>query len=132
MSRYKVKRKQTPGQQLRSEAGKVNWILWAVTLASVAVIFGVYQLCVQLNFKYIVHIYAVLLGIFTVCYAILNRGFYNKTLTLEELPGEWTVEQKEAFLSRGKKAKYFLIPVIGILLTFAYDIIFLFYLDPLL
>lgn len=136
MSRYKLKKKKTPAESLRQEAGKVNWKLWLVTFLLVAAIFALYQICVALYFKYIIHIYSLVLFVCALCYGIINRGFSNKKITAEDLPHDWEPERKKAFIAdverRRKKAKPLLIPVIGILVTFAYDIIFLFYIEPLL
>ena len=132
MSRYKIKRKRTPGQQLKEEAKKINLKLWLITFISVLCIFGVYQLCVYFAFKPIVHIYAVAAGILAVCFFVFNKGLSNQKLTLDDLPSDWDEGRKEAFLKSRRKAKLFLIPLIGILLTFAFDIIYLFYLDPVL
>ncbi len=136
MSRYRLKKKKTPAESLRQEAGKVNWKLWLVTFLCVGAIFALYQICVALYFKYIIHIYSVALFLCALGYGIINRGFFNRKITAEQLPAEWDSERKKAFISdmekRRKKAKLLLIPVIGILITFAYDIIYLIYIDPLL
>ncbi len=130
--RYRLKKKKTPLQELRKEAKKVNWRLWLITFISVVCIFGVYQLCVYLNFRPIVHIYAIAVCLLAIAFCVLNKGFSNRKLTLNDLPKEWDDGKKAAFLENRRRARYLLIPIIGILLTFAFDIIYLYYLDPIL
>lgn len=136
MKKYKLKKKKTPAESLRQEAGKVNWKLWLVTFLCVAAIFALYQICVMLYFKYIIHIYSAVLFLCALAYGIINRGFSNRKITSEQLPAEWEAQRKADFISdmekRRKKSKPLLIPIIGILVTFAYDIIYLFYIEPLL
>lgn len=121
---------------MKQEIKKVNGKLWLITLLSVAVIFAVYQVAVMFEFKPIIHIYAALLFISALCFGMINRGFSNKKVTHEDLPRDWDTERKNAFIadtdSRRRRAKIFLIPIIGILVTLAYDVIYLVYIEPLL
>ncbi len=123
--KYTRKPKLSPAEQARAELKKINWKLYLLTFLCVALSFGVYQLAIKFEFGYIIHIYAALLFVCSLCYGIFNRGFLSKA------PEALSFEEKEAWNARHKKAKYFLIPVIAILLTFAFDFIYLYYLEPL-
>ena len=136
--KYKVKRKKksSPANELKQSVKKINWKLHISIVISTLAIFGIYQLCIYLHFKYIIHIYALVLAACGLSFGIINRGFSSKKLTAEDLPKEWSDDKKTQYIEeqnkRRKKAKLFLIPAFGILITFAFDIIYLFYLEPLI
>ncbi len=136
MSKYRIKRKRSPKEELRHQARRINWRLWTVTLLSVAAIFSVYQVAVYFRFKYILHIYCILAGVLMILYFLTNRGFSGHKVTYESLPEDWDKERKDAFLNsieaRHRRAKKLLIPIIGILSTLAFDIVYLFYIEPML
>ena len=136
MSKYRIRRKKSPKEEIRQEAKKINWKLWIVTLISVAAIFSVYQIAVYLRFGYILHIYCILAGVLMILYFFINRGFSGHKATYEDLPETWDSERKNAFLrdaeQRHRRAKKLLIPIIGILSTLAFDIVYLFYIEPML
>ena len=136
MSKFKIRRKKTPQQLVREEARKINWKLWGITLLTVALIFAVYQVAVHLGFVYIIHIYSIAAAGLAIAYFILNRGLSGHKVRIEDLPEGWEPERKAAFIEKAQKrhgiAKKLLIPIIGIMLTFAYDIVYLTYIEPLL
>ena len=77
---------------------------------------------------------ALLLG-FTLAYLVYNRFFYKKGLTKEQLPDDWSEEKKEAFLADGenrmKKSRFMLLIIVPLIITFLFDTLYLFVLEPL-
>ena len=77
---------------------------------------------------------ALLLG-FTLAYLVYNRFFYKKGLTKEQLPDDWSEEKKEAFLVDGenrlKKSRFMLLIIVPLIITFLFDTLYLFVLEPL-
>lgn len=136
MAKFKIRKKQTPKEILKAEAKKVNWGLIVLTLISICGIFTIYQAALRCEFEYIVHIYGILAAVLALGFAVLNRGFSRKKLTVDELPENWDAQRKQSFMrkeeKRRKLAKYLLIPLVGIMISFAYDVVYLFYLEPLL
>lgn len=78
---------------------------------------------------------ALLLG-FGLAYLIYNRFFYRSGVTPEQLPPEWTEEQKTAFLEdarkRVEKSKWMLTIIFPLVFTFFMDAVDLFIIDPFL
>ena len=102
-------------------------LLLLVTL----VVFLFYR--VMLNFPYfeIVWVgYAVLLTGFAVAYVVYNRGFYQRGVTREMLPDDWSEEQKDEFLAEGPRrrarSRWMVIPIFAFVFTFAIDALELF------
>ena len=77
---------------------------------------------------------ALFLG-FLLAYLIYNRFLYRKNLTPEQLPDSWSAEQKEAFLADGahrlERSKWMMTIIFPLALTFLFDAIYLFLIDPL-
>ncbi len=73
-----------------------------------------------------------LLG-FVLGYLIYNRFFYRKGLLPEQLPAEWSAEQKVAFLADGEarlqKSKWMMTVIFPLVVTFLIDAIDLFLMD---
>ena len=67
---------------------------------------------------------------FLAAYLIYNRAFSRKNVTVDMLPREWTAEQKENYLSDGKrrmeKSKWMLYIIIPIFVPIALDALYLF------
>ncbi|MBP3396835.1 MAG: hypothetical protein J6L87_06660 [Clostridia bacterium] len=78
---------------------------------------------------------ALLLG-FGLAYLIYNRFFYRNGVMPEQLPPEWTEEQKAAFLEdariRVEKSKWMLTIIFPLIFTFFIDAVDLFIIDPFL
>ncbi len=59
-------------------------------------------------------------------YAIYNRGFSRRGLTLEMLPAEWSDEQKQEFLADGEhrmqRSSWLLIVTFAVFFSFAVDL----------
>jgi len=136
VSRYKVKRKSNPKKELKREAKKVNWRLVLITLITVLLVFTVYQTALHLMFEYIIHIYSISAGILTVIFGIMNRGFSKFDPDEAVFPDSLSEEEKkEAVIKeekRRKAARKLLIPLTAILITLALDMVYLFYLEPIM
>jgi hypothetical protein len=76
---------------------------------------------------------ALLLG-FVLAYLIYNRFLYRKGLSPEQLPSEWSAEQKVAFIEDGerrlRRSKWMLTIIFPLLVTFLIDAVDLFLIDP--
>lgn len=96
---------------------------------SFIVIYGIYAAGCQFEFKPIVPIYLGLLFVLSIAFVILNRGFDTKPPERNMLPDGWDEEKKTIFLDGDKKrrniARKLLFIIIPLLLTFAFDIIYL-------
>lgn len=75
---------------------------------------------------------ALLLG-FVLGYLIYNRFLYRKGVTKEDLPDEWSDEEKEAFIANGErrlqKSKWMMLIIFPLIFTFLMDAIDLFIID---
>jgi len=78
---------------------------------------------------------ALLLG-FGLAYLIYNRFFYRSGVTPEQLPADWSEEQKTDFLEdarkRVEKSKWMLLIIFPLVFTFFIDAVDLFIIDPFL
>ena len=76
---------------------------------------------------------ALLLG-FVLAYLIYNRFLYRKGITLEDLPEEWSEEEKAEFIADGErrlqKSKWMMLIIFPLIFTFLMDAIDLFIIDP--
>lgn len=75
---------------------------------------------------------ALLLG-FGLAYLIYNRFLYRKGITAEQLPDEWSAEQKCAFLEDGNRrlhrSRWMMLIIFPLLFTFLIDTFDLFIID---
>ncbi|MBQ8356407.1 MAG: hypothetical protein IJX39_01205 [Clostridia bacterium] len=75
---------------------------------------------------------ALLLG-FVLGYLIYNRFLYRKGLTREQLPAEWSEEQKTSFLADGarrlERSKWMITIIFPLIVTFFIDAVDLFIID---
>lgn len=97
----------------------------------VAVIFGFYRVSLSFSFfKVVLWVYLAALPIFILAYYIYNKGMSVKGVTEDMLPDEWSDEEKRKFIEDGKqrlrKSSWMLMIIIGLLLTFSFDLIELF------
>ncbi len=102
-------------------------LLFLVTLA----VFLFYRVMMTFPYFEIVLIgYMVLLTGFLVAYVVYNRGFYQRGVTREMLPDDWSEEQKEEFLLEGprrrSRSRWMIIPIFAFVFTFAIDALELF------
>ena len=105
--------------------------------------FTLYQLLLALAEKtdqtlasfLVMAIYTALFLGFLLAYLIYNRFLYRKNLSPEHLPDTWSAEQKAAFLADGErrleKSKWMMTIIFPLALTFLFDAIYLFLIDPL-
>ena len=79
-------------------------------------------------------VYFVSFGILLVGYLAYNRGFVNKDVTVEDLPDDWTLEKKRAFVEgnrrRAEKSRWMLTLIIPFVLVFMAEALYLFVWDP--
>ena len=77
---------------------------------------------------------ALLLG-FVLAYLIYNRFLYRKGITYEQLPPEWSAEQKLAFIEDGERrlqrSKWMITIIFPLIFTFLIDAVDLFLIDAL-
>lgn len=134
--KYRVKKKRTPKEELKAEAKKINWKLWGITIAVTLLFFCIYQIGLYYKIIAVMYIYSVLMGVLILIYGILNRGFSKFEPENIVFPDKMTEEEKQKALEketkRRKTAKYFLIPLIGVMVTLAFDVVYLFYLEPII
>ncbi len=110
---------------MKPEAKKRALLLLVNTVILVALYFIVAQW-----FPYIMFVYLAVgagLGIF---YVVYNRGFSGKNVTPEMLPDSMSLAEKQAFIEdsrrRLKQTDWVLLVLIPILLTFLFDMAYLF------
>ena len=95
----------------------------------VIIFFTAYEVCIICRIKAIVHIYGILLAIFLLIFGVLNRGFLREKADFSALPEGMSEQEKEAYIAKERKrdsaAKLVLLPILSILLTFAFDLIYM-------
>ena len=78
-------------------------------------------------------VYMVLLLGFVLGYLIYNRFLYRKGVTRDELPDDWSEEEKTAFIEDGErrlqKSKWLMLIIFPLISTFLMDAIDLFIID---
>ena len=78
-------------------------------------------------------VYMVLLLGFVLGYLIYNRFLYRKGITRDELPDDWSEEEKTAFIEDGErrlqKSKWLMLIIFPLIFTFLMDAIDLFIID---
>lgn len=78
-------------------------------------------------------VYMVLLLGFVLGYLIYNRFLYRKGVTRDELPDDWSEEEKTAFIEDGErrlqKSKWLMLIIFPLIFTFLMDAIDLFIID---
>lgn len=115
-------------QTYKKSPGFPGAFRWLALVISVIIFFTVYEVCVVYDFRPIVIIYGILFGAFLLAYGVVNRGFSRQAPLLPEGMDE---DEKTEYLikqsKRDKIAKMLLYPVISILVTFAFDLIGMFF-----
>ena len=118
---------------------KFNTKLALMLVLCFAVIFGIYQLMINLAVwlnepmiqEMTLTVYSVALTVLFVIFVILNKGISKDIPTKEVLPDEWSDEKKEKFIEgyvTGKqKARKLLLFIIPLILTLLIDMAYLFY-----
>jgi hypothetical protein len=79
-------------------------------------------------------VYSALLLAFTLAYLIYNRFLWRSGITVEQLPDTWSEERKQDFVEdakrRLKKSKWMLTVIFPLLVTFFFDSLMLFVIEP--
>ncbi len=121
-----MKNTNKPAPALKNKIPKKKLLLLAL---STVIFFSAYQLAVNFQYNFIIHIYCISAGVLAILYILINRGILGKP-DINILPQSWSREKKEAFLAeqieRRKKSSiilYFLIPII---LSVIFDMIYIF------
>jgi hypothetical protein len=131
--KYRLKERYTPKTQLKEELRKINWKLIFKLVLSCGIVMAIYQTALYFQFGAIMWIYYGLLIVTVIAFVYFNKGINRKTITREELPLEWSESEKDIYLEKLTKhkniAKKLLLLIIPLLLTFAFEVIYLFYLD---
>ena len=80
-------------------------------------------------------LYSVLLVGFSLAYLIYNRFLSRRGVSPEQLPIEWSAEEKTAFIEDGKhrekRSKWMITIILPLVLTFLFDAVDLFIIDML-
>lgn len=134
--KYSYRKQDSPTTQLKKEIKKINWKLVLQLVISCIVILTIYQTAMYFQFSAIMWIYYALLIISAIAFLYFNKGLNRKTIGRDYLPAEWSDNEKDNYIEKIKKhkeiAKKLLLLIIPLLLTFAFEVIYLFYLDDLL
>lgn len=131
--KYRIKERYTPQLQLKDELKKFNWKLLLQLLISSIIVISVYQTALYFQFAPIMWIYYVLLIVSALAFIYFNKGINKKAIQREQLPLEWSENEKDNYLTKYEKhrkiARKLLLLIIPLLFTFAFDVIYLFYLS---
>ena len=134
--KYRLKGRYTPQVKLKEELKKVNWKLTLQLLVSCGIVIAVYQTALYFQFQPIQWIYYGLLIVSALAFLYFNKGINRKITAREELPEEWSEIEKDNYLAKLTKhkniAKKLLLLIIPLLFTFAFEVIYLFYIDPII
>ena len=122
---------------MKSAFGQFNWRLAGKLLLSFAVIFGLYQVLLNIAEtnknpamqEMVMIIYSVATTVVACIFIVLNRGISNDIPTKEQLRDDWSDEKKLQFIEKytesKKKAKKWLIVLIPLLFTLLFDTLYL-------
>lgn len=133
--------KQQENTPVTGQKKSKRYLFWLV--ANTVLFFTLYQLLLTFAERtdktfasfLVLAVYTALFLGFLLAYLIYNRFLYRKNLTPEQLPDSWSAEQKEAFLADGarrlERSKWMMTIIFPLALTFLFDAIYLFLIDPL-
>lgn len=80
-------------------------------------------------------LYSALLVGFALAYLIYNRFLSRRGVSAEQLPSEWSAEEKTAFIEDGKRrekrSKWMITIILPLVLTFLFDAVDLFIIDTI-
>lgn len=81
-------------------------------------------------FRFVMWGYMIALAALVLAYIIYNKGMYLKGVTEEMLPDEMSLEEKRALIDGAKhrleKSKWMLVLIVGFIVTFAVEAVYLF------
>ncbi len=141
----KTKKRKAPVQSIEAKneaknaAFKKNKKYILPLIINTILFFGVYSFLVRQS-KGIMMVtlwtyFGLTLG-FSFAYIIYNRGFSRMHVTPEMLPSSMTLEEKDAFIEDGKirleKSKWMLLIIFPLLMTFIFDTLGMYIIEPLL
>ena len=128
LAKRNVPRRKPALSQPETEKKPFQWKKALILFLSFLGFFTLYQIGVYLEWLYVLHAYAITSGVLALVYGIWNRGVFSMPKH-EELPKDWSKQEKEAFLAgiadrkrRSSILLYFLIPMI---LSIVFDMIYL-------
>ena len=116
--------------------------LWIILILNTLLFFMLYRVLLiyaersdRTYASYVVMLlYSALLLGFGVAYLCYNRFFYRHGITQDQLPEDWSAQRKCEFLADGERriarSKWMLLILIPLLVTFLFDAVDLFILDP--
>ncbi len=125
----KTYRRKQPASRKKKQKEHFPWKKAGLLFLSLILFFSAYQIAIYFYQGWIVHTYCIAAGVLVVLYALINRGVFSIP-SPENLPDEWSKEQKAIFIAEQQKRRrissvllYFLIPI---LMTVVWDMVYLF------
>ena len=116
-----------PRKPVSPDARKRALILAVNTLILAFIYFASQNIGKPLLSMIITGVYWLILAVFAIVYVAYNRAFSRKGMTVDMLPPEWTLEQKQAFIddlaARRKKSKWALLILIPMILVFGLEML---------
>ncbi len=100
-----------------------------ILLAVTAALFVIYQVMIALEIMAVVHVYWIGLCVLAMVYIAINRGVFRPSRR-EELPNEWSNEEKDSVIAEQKRrlklSRPILYVIVGIMLTLIFDTAYIF------
>ena len=113
------------------EKSKRPWKRVLQLIVSSIIVVGIYITGVNMELKWVIYLYYAAMLVLGLAFLLLNRGLDTTLPTPDILPDSWTDEQKAVFIAKEKKrkkmAKNLLLVLIPLLLTFAFDLLYMAY-----
>jgi hypothetical protein len=110
---------------------KFNWKRLLILCGEFVVVFAIYQLFVAFEQIAIMWIYIIIACGLFVAYIATNREFSRAIPSEDQLPEDWTDEQKHEFITetkkRREKSKPFVMLMTPFVVTIMIDVVYLFY-----
>ena len=125
-----MRKEQFPDAEQRAK-DKKNRAKILITVALSVVLLVFYRFSLGFDFfPYVMWGYMVASAVLVLVYILYNRGFSRKGVTVDMLPDEWSEERKTEFVVSAKRrmdnSRWMLMFIIGFLVTFMFDAIYLF------
>lgn len=119
-----------PRKPVSPDARKRAILLAVNTLILAFIYFASQNIGKPLLSMIITGVYWLILAVFAIVYVAYNRAFSRKGMTVDMLPSEWTLEQKQAFIDDGnarlEKSKWMLSVLFPFMITVLLDAVYLF------
>lgn len=119
MKPKKYRKNETTDVSEKSERKKkpFKWKQLCLTVAAIAAAYAVLAIMLEYEQEYIWIIYELCAGLPLIAYTVVVRGRFGELPEPDELPLEWSAEEKEAFLEgeralrdKGRPYLYFSVP----------------------